>query len=148
LLKTTFVLRALKLLVPEEILKLSEILYEKHHHLKKVAGDDIVVSDNAVVLPQKEAKILKFSKNSKESGRQESQQSSGTSSEEAMDSSDLLLWQRDLAKQSGESLQKSEALRRYKASTDMYVIKETAPEGKDKHRFPATNGVLIDKKQA
>jgi len=36
----------------------------------------------------------------------------------------------------------------YKKSADMYVVKTTEVDGKEKIRIASTRGVLIDKKQA
>jgi len=61
---------------------------------------------------------------------------------------DVLLWQRELAKHTDESIQKKKAFKGYKKSTEMYSVKTSTPEGKDKIRFASINGVLVDKKQA
>ena len=45
-------------------------------------------------------------------------------------------------------VQKKDAFKGYEKSTEMYVVKTTTHDGKDKLRFAATDGVLINKKQA
>lgn len=155
-----FVLRALRILGLEEMLKLSEVLHEKQVPLKKAAGEELIAWD-AAVSPKKspkpnrsaEAKILPFIKkklNELEPLQEEVPEGALNDSEEEADvlSSDLLLWQRGVSRQSEVNVLKQQAVKGYQKASEMYVVKETDLTGKEKIRFAATNGVLINKKQA
>lgn len=154
---SSYVLRALKILGPEEILKLSEVLHSKQLPLKKAAGEELIVWDNAAdETPRKnrpgrqdEGKVLSFAKKTvldlaplPEEKPDDDQEAS------TFLSSDQVLWHRQMARQTGEVIHKREALQGYRKSTEMYVVKSPGEEGKDKIRFASTNGVLINKKQA
>lgn len=142
---SNFVLRALRILGLEEMLKLSEVLRVKQVPLKKAAGEELIAWDEAPAaqvrpnsLPEGEAKILPFPQKTPEP-------EVGPVVEEE---EDMLLWQREMARQSEETLLKLDAFKGYKKATEMYVVKTPTLEGKDKIRFAATEGVLINKKQA
>jgi len=157
--KSTFVLRALKILGLDEMLKLSQVLHVKQVPLKKAAGEELIVWDDAPqstpsTAPKKvetEAKVLSFPKNTiqdlaplpKENPEQSDDQERAN-----FLTSDMVLWQREIAKSSGENVHKLDAFKGYRKSTEMYVVKTPTPEGKDKIRFASTNGVLVNKKQA
>ena len=156
--KSSFVLKALKILGLEEMLKLSEVLHVKQVPLKKAAGEDLIVWDDASEsIPKKaqqeEARILAFPKKSSINDltpyREEAPDAPAEDNEaHTLLTSDLVLWQREIAKSSGESSHKMDAFKGYKKSTEMYVVKTPTIDGKDKIRFASTNGVLVNKKQA
>lgn len=154
--KSSFVLRALKILGLNEMLKLSEVLHVKQSSLKKVAGEDLVVWDDAPLEyhqeTQKEAQILEFPKKKtihdlpafEDHVEEVPQEGPGPS----IMTSDLVLWQREVSRSSDASSHKLDALKGYRRLTEMYVVKSPAAEGKEKIRFASTNGVLVNKKQA
>jgi hypothetical protein len=154
--KSTFVLRALKILGLDEMLKLSQVLHVKQVPLKKAAGEDLVVWDDAPVMAPRqqestEAKVLSFPKKTIQDLaplREENLEKEDDKERPNFLTSDLVLWQREIAKSSGENVHKLDAFKGYKKSTEMYVVKTPTPEGKDKIRFASTNGVLVNKKQA
>ena len=155
--KSSYVLRALKILGLEEMLKLSEVLHEKQVPLKKAAGEDLVVWDDAVQKPQRPkvqgpGKVLEFPKKNISSLAPlvEAPDHKPVEDDEPSHllNSEVVLWQREISKQSGEVVQKKDAFKGYQKATEMYVVKTPTPEGKDKIRFASTNGVLINKKQA
>lgn len=154
--KSTFVLRALKILGLPEILKLSEVLHAKQVPLKKAAGEELIVWDDDIeIAPKKhqkeapEAKVLPFPKKTISDLEPLPEESNIESSEEdtSLMSSDLVLWQREVIRHNGGKT-KLEAFKGYKKSTEIYVVKTHENEGKEKIRFASTNGVLINKKQA
>lgn len=156
--KTSYVLQALKILGLEEMLKLSEVLHVKQVPLKKAAGGELIVWDDAdqkaptrKSQEREDAKILAFPKKSINE-LIPMQEEAGPKDDEGGPSnllaSDIVLWQRELTKQSGETSHKMDAFKGYKKSTEMYVVKTPTLEGKDKIRFASTNGVLVNKKQA
>lgn len=150
-----FVLRALNILGIEEILKLSEVLQSKQKPLKKAAGTELIVWDEEEdVKPQKQSssgeKILPFPK---KTVRDVPQLSEDISSEEKgktdeLIASDIVLWQREMSKHTGETFSKIEGFGEYQKSNEIQVIKTHNTAGKQEVRFVPTNGVLINKKQA
>ena len=144
------------------MLKLSAALQVKHVPLKKAAGEDLVTWDGPPVIRPKaepqEAKILEFPKErsfQKEAPPEPlvSVEAEGYTPSENPEtpllySSEMMLWQRELTKESEALLSKKEAGSSYKKATEMYVVKSQDPEGKEKIRFASTNGVLVNKKQA
>lgn len=153
--KSTFVLRALKILGLEEMLKLSQVLHVKQVPLKKAAGEDLIVWDDAPTIspkksPQEEAKVLSFPKKTIHDLAPMPEEVPEQDDKDRPNflTSDMVLWQREIAKTNGENVHKLDAFKGYKKSTEMYVVKTPTPEGKDKIRFASTNGVLVNKKQA
>ncbi len=155
--KTSYVLQALKILGLEEMLKLSEVLHVKQVPLKKAAGGELIVWDDAdqkvqpKAAPHREdAKVLAFPKKtiSQLLPLQEEAPPKEEESTPNLVTSDVVLWQRELSKQSGETSHKMDAFKGYKKSTEIYIVKTPTNEGKDKIRFASTNGVLVNKKQA
>jgi hypothetical protein len=153
--KTPYVLRALKIIGQEEILKLSEVLLIKQKPLKKAAGEEFIVWDDAAEPPpskvlQAEAKILPFPKKCINDLIPMQEEVPEEAIEKAVVEevfTDLVLWHREFSKSTtGNS--KLEASKGYKRSTEMYIVKTPDHAGKDKIRFASTNGVLINKKQA
>ena len=148
--KTPFVFHALGLLGLEEILNLSEVHQTKKVAFKKAAGGELISWDEPpVATPKKvhqdEAKILIFPKGPQV---QEEKREIAVSDKQHLETSELVLWQREMTKESDSSIQKLEAFKGYKRSTEMYVVKSSTIDGKDKIRFASTEGILVDKKQA
>ncbi len=155
--KSNFALKALRILGLEEVLKLSEILHERQVPLKKVAGDDFVGWNDSVgkktpgkVVEPEPAKILAFPKKARDlepyqEPVAEASEVERTSGEELDDSH---LWQREINRSSTQILSKMNAFHGYKKASEMYVVKTSTPEGKDKITFASTAGVLVNKKQA
>ena len=155
--KSTYVLRALKILGLPEILKLSEVLLVKQLPLKKAAGEELIVWDDAPEIAQNktqsagpEATVLPFPKKTINDLTPLPEATEEIAGEDVPDflSSDLVLWQREIARHKGNTVQKSDAFKGYKKSTEIYVVKTSDKDGKDKTRFASTNGVLVNKKQA
>jgi hypothetical protein len=157
----SYVLRALKILGLEEIVRLSQVLKVKPAMMKKAAGQELVswsdASDQAEVhqVPDSPplATILPFKK---EQPRREPEQNS-TPNDPAQSteveipnlvSSEFMLWQRELTKDVSSPLMSKEAVKGYSKSTEMYVVKTPSADGTDKIRFASTKGVLVNKKQA
>lgn len=154
---TPFVLKALKILGPEEILKLSEVLQIKRAPLKQAAGGEFIVWDDAVdgkpEKPQEEslAKVLPFTKKSVlnvPSLPDPALEQAPQNESETLIHSDLILFQRERGKELSAKGHQLDASHGYKKATEMYVVKTTDIDGKDKIRFAQINGVLVDKKQA
>jgi hypothetical protein len=152
--KSSFVLRALKILGLEEMLKLSEILHAKEAPLKMAAGEELIAwNDASEKKPHKtksdEGKVLAFPKKTiQDMARLPEEETQAPEDPQTLFHSDLVLWQREISKQSGDNIHRQDAFKGYKKSTEMYVVKESSVDGKDKIRFASTNGVLVNKKQA
>lgn len=167
--KQSYVLDVLSILGLERILKLSEVLRAQGMPLKKAAGEDLVSWGNAPSVESVSKKIApEEAQSSKENvlsfpkknitDFKEYRLNDGVSAEKAKNeedglevrkviTSDLLLWQREVARECGEAIQKDDAMKSYKKSTEMYVVKTQTKEGKEKIRFASTNGILVNKKQ-
>lgn len=156
----SFVLQALKIFGLEEMLKLSQTGQVKAGMLKKAAGAELIVWDDApevaTLAPpeQPEAKILPFKKQFGEPSEisepiADPHLAQGKPSEESANfySSEFMLWQRELSKDNTSPLKK-DAVQGYARSTEMYVVKSPTIDGKEKIRFAETNGILVNKKQA
>lgn len=152
--KSSFVLRALKILGLEEIQKLSEVLHVRESALKKAAGEELIVWDDAPqIAPVKnesgDAKVLSFPKKTiHDMAKLPEPETAPSEDSPSMLHSDLVLWQREITRQTGDNVHRLDAFKGYKKSTEMYVVKESSVDGKDKIRFASTNGVLVNKKQA
>lgn len=168
--KTSLVLQALNILGLEEILKLSEVLRIKQVPLKKAAGEELVswseTTQEELPRPKQtspsEAKILPFpQKTIKQFEELESEQEEIVEAKAVIKDkleeapagirvmpSDVILWQREIMKDSDGAIQKIDAMKGYQRSTQMYMVKSKSIDGKEKIRFIATNGILINKKQA
>ena len=152
--KSSFVLRALKILGLEEMLKLSQVLHIKQVPLKKAAGDDLVVWDDALEAPTKnklagEGKVLAFPK--KKIGDKEHLSEDDPPPEETPSQTfhfDLMLLQREISKTTGENFHRLNAFKGYQDAKEVFAVKEISEDGKCKTRFVLTNGVLVNKKQA
>ena len=150
-------LKALKILGLEEMLKLAEILNSKAVPLKRAAGEDLVVwSEPEPQNPKKDsrpdAKVLSFkttrAADLEEAQFDESKSEVKNENQNHFVSAEMMMWQKELTKDSELNLHKREAVNGYKKSADMYVVKTTEVDGKEKIRIASTRGVLIDKKQA
>lgn len=156
--QSTFVLRALRVLGPEEILKLTQVVHQQVP-LKKAVGEELIFWEDEPVKDTKKAgaKVLPFGKK-EQSDRPLLDIALGSSpasegenekkEEESIQYSDIVLWQREIAKGAEASSHKIDAVKGYKKSTEMYVVKSLSEEGKEKIRFASTDGVLVNKKQA
>lgn len=156
----SFVLQALKIFGLEEMLKLSQTGQVKAAMLKKAAGAELIVWDDApepeehIKEEKPQATILPFKKQFSEQTEvagpiPDPQLAQGKPSEESANfySSEFMLWHRELSKDSTAPFKK-DAVRGYARSTEMYVVKTPTIDGKEKIRFAGTNGILVDKKQA
>jgi hypothetical protein len=121
---------------------------------KKVAGDELVAWNNAPeeshINPLKSDlsdNVLPF-RPAKNPVPESIEPPSELKESPELSSSDFVLWQRELSRETGNPQQKIEAVKGYSKATEMYVVKTPTIEGKDKIRFASTNGVLVDKKQA
>lgn len=154
--KSSFVLRSLRILGLNEILKLTEVLHVKQTTIKKAAGEDLIVWDDAPPAyhqePEKEAQVLQFPKkktiNELPAFQDHTEEIKKDEPGPSIITSDLVLWQREVSRSSEASVHKLDAFKGYRRSTEMYVVKSSTPEGKEKIRFASTNGVLVNKKQA
>lgn len=153
--KPSFVLHALKILGPEEVLKLSQVLRIKQVPLKKAAGEELIVWDDAPEEPKKkviaeENNVLSFPKKTVHDHAPLQPEMKESEEEEGpgLITSELVLWQREMSRHNEDNVHKMDAFKGYKKSNEMYVVKESNKEGKDSIRFASTNGVLINKKQA
>jgi hypothetical protein len=160
------ILKALKILRLEEILKLTTAIKAKSGLLKKAAGQELISWDDASTVEvsqqqaipaqgpqQKSADVLPFvrpvdSPNQKTAESPLTPQDIDHDQNLAVVSSDFMLWQRELSKDVNTPLQNKQAVKGYAKSTEMYEVKTITPEGKDKIRFASTQGVLVNKKQA
>ncbi len=158
----SYVLKALRILGLEEILKLSKAAFVKPVFMKRAAGEDLIVWSDApenidkpegptlndgTVLPFKQkqpppSSFLEPASNS------EKAPASLAETPCNIQSSEFILWNREQTKTTSSPVLKKEAAKEYAKSTEMYVVKTSTIEGKDKIRFADTNGVLVNKKQA
>ena len=156
----SFVLQALKIFGFEEMLKLSQTGQVKASLMKKAAGAELIVWDDA---PEPEAdhykegpkdNVLPFKKQFGSPAEvsapiNDPHAPEGKASEESknFNSTDFMLWQREISRETAAPLKK-DAVKGYARSTEMYVVKTPTIEGKEKIRFAETNGILVNKKQA
>lgn len=154
-----YVLQALRLMGLEEMIKLSQAIKVKQPSLKKAAGEELVVWNEEEEYthhpaPEKQqlAKVIPFKKilNEEHEPLREAPAQANENEEEAAPANviypaEFLLWQRELAKESTPS--KTEAVKGYRRSNEMYVVKSHEPSSQEKIRFASTNGVLVNKKQ-
>ena len=158
----SFVLNALRIIGLEEILKLSQAALIKPVMLKKAAGEDLVVWDDApgpedhkaAIADPVLAKVLPFKKSLSEFedaiDLKPAAGEHGKPDEVPINiqSTELMLWGRELGKDLSDPALKKNGSKEYAKSADIYIVKTAALEGKEKFRFAATNGVLVNKKQA
>jgi hypothetical protein len=158
----SYVLKALRIFGLEEMLKLSKSALVKPVMMKKAAGEDLIVWSDApeeethakapeeslgVVLPFKK-QLSDFAKISEPSSEANNSKEPPLEASSPIYSSEFMLWNKELIKESSVPVLKKEAVKEYARSAEMYVVKTSTVEGKDKIRFASTNGVLVDKKQA
>ena len=147
----SYVLQALKILGPEEMSELSQLGHQENH-LKKAAGAEFIVRDEAdhktsnKALKQ-DARVLEFPKIEPREPSVEHPKNKEEQPVSHILTADSMLWQRELSKQTGDKVHKLDAFRGYEKSTEMYIVKTPTDDGKDKIRFASTNGVLVNKKQ-
>lgn len=154
-----FVFRALSILSLDQILKLTKVLRLKQGQLKKAAGEELIswdetpatqvepVSPGAKVIPLHGKKSGLPSIElppSEEEVKKKKEDEEGCK----LLTSDIILWQREISRDAGEAAHKMDAVKGYKKSTEMYVVKTKTDEGKEKIRFASTDGILVNKKQA
>lgn len=130
--------------------------------MKRAAGEDLIVwsdapetvdsnKDNdehkATVLPFKKhlSDFNKFNETDLDPAKLKDQASESSNT---IQSSEYILWNREQSKDASSPVLKKEAAKEYARSTEMYVVKTSTVEGKEKIRFANTNGVLVNKKQA
>jgi hypothetical protein len=150
------ILKAFNLLGPAEILKIAHVLVEWTPSLKKVAGDDLVVWDDASVHPQKEsaeAKVIPFPERkteSKETQLEPLHHENPASEEESIPiySSESLLMSREMSHRTQENMTKLKAKKGYQSSSEILMLKSKDLSGKSKTVFAPTKGILVDKKLA
>lgn len=155
----SFVLQALRVFSFEEMLKLSQSAQVKTTMMKKAAGAELIVWSDAPVDEKPQQKtteptdnVLPFKKQTLFTPEpvahvEDSEVSPPSEESKNFYSSEFMLWQRELNKELPAN-HKKEAVQGYARSTEMYVVKSATLEGKEKIRFAATNGVLVNKKQA
>ncbi len=150
-----YVLRALCILGPEEILKLAHVLHREEVSFKRASGDDVVVwKQERSQAPKKkepssspEGRVLPFTRPSSIPEPQVETIVENLDEAQIL-SSEVVLLQREIARESGTGGQKAAATLGYQKATEMYVVKSQTLDGKEKMRIASTNGVLVDKKQA
>lgn len=152
------VIKALKIFTMDQMFQLaSHGEVQKVVATKKVSGGDefVVWSDGPPPVHEEErpkpreveAKVIPFP------GRNFIQEPKQEESEQPEDEShfyhsDFIINQMQVTRDIGEDLLKREAFKGYKKSTEMYIVKESTIDGKDKIRFASTSGVLVNKKLA
>lgn len=156
--KPSFVLQALKILGLDDILKLAEAVQHKHSALKKAAGEELIVWDDApkkaATKVEEKGKVLSFKERMSlappppEDPPTEENKAEEDPNNPHFVPSDMLLWQREMSKETSEVTSKAEAMKGYKKATEIYLVKTQSREGQEKIRFLSTQGVLINKKQA
>jgi hypothetical protein len=160
--KSLSVFRALGLLGPEEVSQLSLSSLEKISPLKKVVGQEFIVSEESSSKLQNVSKkqlrdsggsrVLQFSEhlNAGDEGVQSNDENHGSTDQSSPHfmSADILLWQRSVSKSTEEKLHKQEALKEYGQSGHHFSVKKNLEDGKEKITIASTQGILIDKKQA
>lgn len=154
----SFVIRALKIFSLDEMLKLAEIVKVKSPQMKMAAGAELIVWSDEPDLMEETANppvdnVLPFKQQNISQDIPEPipdpHAKPGVPIDEGSTfySSEFLLWQRELTKDSSAPTKK-EAAKGYSRAIEMYVVKTPTIEGKEKIRFASTNGVLVNKKQA
>lgn len=148
-------MRALCILGPEEILKLAHGLHREEISFKKAAGEDLVFwkersseTGKKPDRPKTEAKILHFGRPTPQVDEKPQSTSEETGDDPQIMSSEVILMQREIARETASGSQKQTAKSGYQKSNEMYVVKSSTLDGKEKIRFASTNGVLVNKKQA
>ncbi len=147
--KNSFVLRALKILGLEDILKLSELLKRHQGPLEKVTP--LKKAEPPDPLPKSserdtgESNLLTFPGKTQvnEKTPEENENKPQLSPE-----SELFLLQIELSKHHDGTVQRLDALKEYKKTSESYQVQITSDDGKSVRKVISTNGILINKKQA
>lgn len=155
--RNSAVLRAFSLIGPEEILKLSQILYVATG-LKKVVGESYTLWDEG---PPQSApsrppgKVLQFPQNKIASPESESvpephlqPPADGKVFDAPFITGEAAVLYRQISREAEDQLQKSSAKNGYKKTGSVLMVKTQIDGGKEKVHFASTNGVLVDKKSA
>lgn len=150
------ILKTFNLLGPSEILKIAQVLGEWTPALKKVAGDDLVVWDDASVHPSSkenvEAKVIPFPERKTES-REAPMEPLREAPEGQPDSTPIystesVLMSREMSHRVQENMTKLKAKKGYQGSSEILMLKSKDLSGKNKTVFASTKGILVDKKLA
>lgn len=150
------ILKILRLFSLEEMLKMVQGVRTNQISLKKAAGEELISFEPEFKSPKKEtkknlseAKVLPFptSKNPISPIEKTDPLPEPPSDAPQFYSTEDVLWQRELARDSFLPIHRLEALKGYKQITEVYLVKAPDSEGKEKIRFASTNGVLVNKKQ-
>jgi hypothetical protein len=148
----SFVLRALKILGLEEILKLSELLKKNEEPLKQVVSpetsqDSGPHEDAHETLGKGAADVLVFP--SKDQSHYSGPLAETELSESQLsDESELFLLKLEYSKLHEGTVQRLDALREYQKTSQTYQIQKKTGDGKSVRKIISTNGILINKKQA
>lgn len=141
------VLEYLKILVPEQILKLIKTSQKKGVPLKKVAGESFVLLEDEIVQAPKErkktAQVIPFP--SKPSGAENNELDDAK--KEEFQHCDLVLMTKQFRDQSTGHVLKIEGHLGYKKISQGHFVKFTKVQNREA-RFILTQGILVDKKQA
>lgn len=154
--KKSSILKALNLLGPSEILKIAQILGEWSPSLKKAAGDELVVWDDASSHPVQEtvsAKVIPFPERKIESkeiplGPHHQENPNGETEKASIFSSESLLMSREMSHRAQENMSKLTAKKGYHSSSEILMMKSKDLNGKSKTVFASTKGILVNKKLA
>ncbi|MGE3609616.1 MAG: hypothetical protein AB7I27_08525 [Bacteriovoracaceae bacterium] len=155
--KASFVLKALKILGLEDIQSLAQVAGQKQTALKKAAGEELIVWDD-VPSPKKSSSkssdpkdnVLAFKQKNAQFAPPEESDKKTEDDENGpkIMSSEMLLWQREMHRESIEISHKTEAMKGYQRASEMYLVKTQSLDGQEKIKFLSTQGVLVNKKQA
>ena len=138
------------------MLKMVQGVRTNHISLKKAAGEELISSDPEFTSPKKEpkkkpteARVLPFPTTKSPTPPLEKVDPPPEPSTDAPQfySTEDVLWQRELSKDNSSPIHRLQAIKGYKQSSDVYLIKTSDPDGKEKIRFASTNGVLVNRKQ-
>lgn len=151
--KKSSILKAFNLLGPSEILKIAHVLAEWSPALKKVAGDDLVVWDDASSHPpqkETEAKVIPFpERKGREASPEPLQETiTGEADSTPIYSTESVLMSREMSHRAQENMTKLTAKKGYQSSSEILMLKSKDLSGKSKTVFASTKGVLVDKKLA
>ncbi len=156
----SFVLRALKILGLEEILKLSELLKRSQSSLKKVvptetSQEDASYEETSRPLEKGLPEVLIFPTKPQvpnsdliPEGEGPKFQLNHEINDKLTDESELFLLQHEYSKLHEGNIQRLDALREYQKTAQTYQIQQKSEGGKSVRKIISTNGILINKKQA
>jgi hypothetical protein len=156
----SFVLRALKILGLEEILKLSELLKRNQGSLKKVVPTETSQEDASYEgasrpLEKGLSEVLIFPTKHQgpnsdliPEGEGHKSQLTDEINDKLTDESELFLLQHEYSKLHEGTVQRLDALREYQKIAQTYQVQQKSDDGKSVRKIISTNGILINKKQA